>query len=31
MAYRLGAIGGTVRWESEPGKGARVNGSVPLI
>jgi signal transduction histidine kinase len=31
MADRLGAIGGTVRWESEPGKGARVNGSVPLI
>jgi signal transduction histidine kinase len=31
MADRLGAIGGTVRWESEPGNGARVNGSVPLI
>ncbi len=31
MADRLGAIGGTVRWESEPGKGARVTGSVPLI
>jgi signal transduction histidine kinase len=31
MADRLGAIGGTVRWESEPGKGSRVNGSVPLI
>ena len=31
MADRLGAIGGTVRWESEPGKGARVHGSVPLI
>jgi signal transduction histidine kinase len=31
MADRLGAIGGTVRWESEPGKGSRVTGSVPLI
>ena len=31
MADRLGAIGGTVRWESAPGTGARVNGSVPLI
>jgi signal transduction histidine kinase len=31
MADRLGAIGGTVRWESAPGQGARVNGSVPLI
>jgi signal transduction histidine kinase len=31
MADRLGAIGGTVRWESAPGEGARVNGSVPLI
>lgn len=31
MADRLGAIGGTVRWESLPGHGARVNGSVPLI
>jgi signal transduction histidine kinase len=31
MADRLGAIGGTVRWESESGKGARVNGSIPLI
>jgi signal transduction histidine kinase len=31
MADRLGAIGGTVRWESEIGKGSRVNGSVPLV
>jgi signal transduction histidine kinase len=31
MADRLGAIGGSVRWESEPGKGARVSASVPLI
>ncbi len=30
MADRLGAIGGTVRWESEPGQGAQVRGSVPL-
>ena len=31
MADRLGAIGGTVRWESEPGHGARVLGSIPLL
>jgi signal transduction histidine kinase len=31
MADRLGAIGGAVRWESEPGHGATVHGSVPLI
>jgi signal transduction histidine kinase len=31
MADRLGAIGGTVRWESQPGYGARINGSIPLI
>jgi signal transduction histidine kinase len=30
MSDRLGAIGGTVRWESEPGRGALVRGSVPL-
>ena len=30
MADRLGAIGGTVRWDSKPGHGAAVNGSVPL-
>ena len=30
MADRLGSIGGTVRWESEPGKGSQVLGSVPL-
>ena len=30
MADRLGAIGGTVRWDSRPGHGAAVNGSVPL-
>jgi signal transduction histidine kinase len=30
MADRLGAIGGTVRWQSEPGGGAAVLGSVPL-
>jgi signal transduction histidine kinase len=31
MADRLGAIGGTVRWESEIGKGSQVHGSVPLV
>jgi signal transduction histidine kinase len=31
MADRLGAIGGTVRWESEIGKGSVVRGSVPLV
>jgi signal transduction histidine kinase len=30
MADRLGAIGGTGRWHSEPGQGATVQGSVPL-
>jgi signal transduction histidine kinase len=31
MADRLGAIGGTVRWESEIGTGSVVVGSVPLV
>jgi signal transduction histidine kinase len=31
MADRLGAIGGTVRWESEMGTGSVVLGSVPLV
>jgi signal transduction histidine kinase len=31
MADRLGAIGGTVRWESQPGEGVRILGSVPLL
>jgi signal transduction histidine kinase len=31
MADRLGAIGGTVRWESHPGEGAQVLGSIPLL
>jgi signal transduction histidine kinase len=31
MSDRLGAIGGTVRWESVPGHGARIRGSVPLV
>ena len=31
MADRLGAIGGTVRWDSEIGKGSQVRGSVPLV
>jgi signal transduction histidine kinase len=30
MADRLGAIGGTVRWDSRPGHGATITGSVPL-
>jgi signal transduction histidine kinase len=30
MADRLGAIGGTVRWQSAPGRGAQVRGSIPL-
>jgi signal transduction histidine kinase len=31
MADRLGAIGGTVRWESQPGRGAQVLGTIPLL
>ena len=31
MADRLGAIGGTVRWQSEPGHGAQIRGSLPLV
>jgi signal transduction histidine kinase len=31
MTDRLGAIGGTVRWESEIGQGSVVRGSVPLV
>jgi signal transduction histidine kinase len=31
MADRLGAIGGTVRWDSAPGQGTRIAGSVPLL
>ena len=31
MADRLGSIGGTVRWESQPGKGSQVRGSIPLL
>ena len=30
MADRLGAIGGAVRWESAPGQGTRIRGSVPV-
>jgi signal transduction histidine kinase len=30
MADRLGAIGGTIRWQSEEGHGATVQGSIPL-
>jgi len=31
MSDRLGAIGGTVRWESTPGHGATIRGSVPVV
>jgi signal transduction histidine kinase len=31
MADRLGAIGGTVRWDSTPGQGTTISGSVPLL
>jgi len=31
MSDRLGAIGGTVRWESRPGHGSTISGSVPVI
>jgi signal transduction histidine kinase len=31
MTDRLGAIGGSVRWDSEPGHGTRVHGSIPLL
>jgi signal transduction histidine kinase len=31
MADRLGAIGGTVRWQSATGRGAQVRGSIPLV
>ena len=30
MADRLGAFGGTVRWDSAPGRGTRVSGAVAL-
>jgi signal transduction histidine kinase len=30
MSDRLGAIGGTVRWDSQPGHGATISGTVPL-
>jgi len=30
MDDRLGAIGGSVRWHSEPGHGTTVQGSIPL-
>ena len=31
MSDRLGAIGGTVRWESQPGRGSTISGSVPIL
>jgi len=30
MSDRVGAIGGSVRWESTPGGGATIAGSIPL-
>ncbi len=30
MSDRLGAIGGSVRWESKPGSGTTISGSVPI-
>jgi signal transduction histidine kinase len=30
MMDRLGAIGGAVRWESQPDEGTTIRGSVPL-
>jgi signal transduction histidine kinase len=31
MADRLGAIGGSVRWESQPGQGTHILGTIPLL
>ncbi len=31
MSDRLGAIGGTVRWASQPGRGSTISGSVPIL
>jgi signal transduction histidine kinase len=31
MADRLGANGGTIRWQSAPGQGAQIHGSIPLV
>ncbi len=30
MSDRLGAIGGSVRWDSMPGEGSSVRGSIPI-
>ena len=30
MSDRLGAIGGSVRWDSSPGAGSTVRGSIPI-
>ncbi|MGI8662690.1 MAG: histidine kinase [Acidimicrobiales bacterium] len=30
MSDRIGAIGGTVRWDSTPGQGSTVAGTIPL-
>ena len=30
MLDRMGAIGGTIRWASMPGRGSTISGSVPV-
>jgi signal transduction histidine kinase len=30
MSDRLGAIGGSVRWDSQPGSGSVIRGSIPI-
>jgi signal transduction histidine kinase len=30
MSDRLGAFGGAVSWDSKPGRGTRVSGSLPI-
>jgi signal transduction histidine kinase len=30
MSDRVGAYGGTVHWDSAPGKGTRISGELPL-
>jgi signal transduction histidine kinase len=31
MSDRLGAIGGSIRWDSSPGSGSVVHGAIPLL
>jgi signal transduction histidine kinase len=30
MSDRLGALGGSIRWQSAPGEGSRVSGTIPI-